>query len=118
MAPIWVSHLRKGDARLKTLLQEGEVLCHPFVVGELACGRIRNRKEILSLLHALPMGQTATHEEILHFIESNRLVGAGLGLIDVQLLAAALLSKSPLWTSDRKLKAAATRLNVRYEIGK
>lgn len=111
---IWVSHLRKGDAHLKALLEDAEVLCHPFVIGELACGHIRNRGEILCLLHALPMAQTAADKEILHFIERNRLMGVGLGLIDVHLLAAALLSRAPLWTFDSKLKKAAAKLGVAH----
>lgn len=111
---IWVSHLRTGSSRLKALLENGEVLCHPFVVGELACGHIRNRTEILSLLQSLPTAAVAGHEEILHFIESHGLIGAGLGLVDVHLLAAAFLSRAPLWTSDRYLKAASARLDVHY----
>ena len=112
---IWVSHLRAGVTHLNALLYEGEVLCHPFIVGELACGHIRNRTEVLSLLQTLPMATVAGYEEILPFIESHRLMGAGLGLIDVHLLAAAFLSRSPLWTSDKSLKAASIRLNIDYK---
>lgn len=111
---IWVAHLRTGSSRLKTLLENGEVLCHPFVVGELACGHIRNRTEILSLLQSLPMAEVAGQDEALQFIESHRLMGVGLGLIDVHLLAAAFLSRSPVWTSDKYLKAASVRLDVSY----
>jgi len=111
---VWVSHLRKGEPHLRLLLRDAEVLCHPFVIGELACGNIRNREEILSLLEVLPMARTAANEEILYFIESNQLMGAGLGLIDVHLLAGALLSRTPLWTSDRNLKKAATKLNIHH----
>ena len=112
---IWVSHLRLGSAHLKALLEDGEVLCHPFVIGELACGQIKNRREILSLLEALPMATTAEHEEVLQFIESHDLMGTGLGLVDVHLLASALLSKTPLWTLDKHLKAASERLSVVYK---
>ena len=112
---IWVSHLRTGGTYLKTLLQDGEVLCHPFIVGELACGHIRNRTEILSLLQTLPMAKVAGHEEILQFIGSHRLMGVSLGLIDVHLLAAAFLSRASLWTSDKHLKAASVRLNIDYK---
>jgi predicted nucleic acid-binding protein len=109
---IWVSHFRKGNPHLALLLSNGEVACHPFVLGELACGNIRNREEILSLLQALPMAETAGHNEILHFIEHNQLMGKGLGYIDVHLLASAMLTKIPLWTSDRSLKAASSELGV------
>ena len=112
---IWVSHLRKGNPHLEALLMNGEVVCHLFIIGELACGHIKNRKEILSLLQALPMAKTGEFEEVLQFIEHNRLMGKGLGFIDVHLLASALLTKIPLWTSDRKLKAASSELNVFYK---
>ena len=112
---IWVSYLRTGDSHLKALLNDGKVLCHPFVVGELACGYIKTRAEVLSLLQALPMAEMAEQEEILQFIEIQRLMGAGLGLLDVHLLAAAILSRAKLWTLDRYLKAASARLNIDYK---
>ncbi|NQT74183.1 MAG: PIN domain-containing protein [Chloroflexi bacterium] len=112
---IWVSHLRTGDTHLKSILQNGEVVCHPFIIGELACGNIKNRNEVIALLQALPTVKTADHEEILSFIESHHLMGTGLGLIDVHLLASALLSKVPLWTADKHLKAASTKLNINYK---
>jgi hypothetical protein len=112
---IWVAHLRTGNAHMSALLHQGNVLSHPFIIGELACGRIRNRDEILSLLHALPQARTATDSEVLQFIQVHRLMGAGLGLVDVHLLASARLSSASLWTSDRRLGAAARRLGVRYE---
>ena len=70
---VWVAHFRKGNARLEDLLNEGRVICHPAVIGEFACGNLRNRAEILSLLHALPEAIEATHEEVRYFIESNEL---------------------------------------------
>lgn len=111
---IWVSHLRKGNARLKTLLEKAEVVCHPFIIGELACGNIKNRTEILSSLQALPMASIAKHEEVLRLIESHNLMGSGLGLIDVHLLAAALLTRAPLWTADKRLRAASAELSIAY----
>jgi predicted nucleic acid-binding protein len=111
---IWVSHFRMGNSHLATLLNNGEVVCHPFVVGELACGNMKNRKEILSLLQTLQMAEMAGHQEVLHFIEYNQLMGKGLGYIDVHLLASALLTKIPLWTSDKKLKAASAELGLSY----
>lgn len=111
---IWVSHLRKGNAHLKTLLEKAEVVCHPFIIGELACGNIKNRTEILSSLQALPMASIAKHEEVLRLIESHNLMGSGLGLIDVHLLAAALLTRAPLWTADKRLRAASAELSIAY----
>ncbi|UCC41273.1 MAG: type II toxin-antitoxin system VapC family toxin [Candidatus Aminicenantes bacterium] len=111
---IWVSHFRYGNPRLEELLLEGEVICHPFIIGELACGNLKNRQEILSLLKALPTAKTADHKEILYFIEKHRLMGIGLGYVDAHLLASALLSTIPLWTKDENLKRAALKLKVSY----
>ena len=112
---VWVSHFKKVDSLLVHLLVNGEVACHPFVIGELACGRIKNRNEILSLLKALPVVQVAEHGEILQFIEANGLMGMGIGLVDVHLLASALLNGAPLWTYDKKLRSAASKLKVFYK---
>jgi predicted nucleic acid-binding protein len=109
---VWVSHLRKGSSRLQALLLDGTVVCHPFIIGELACGKIKNRTEILSLLQALPMLEVIEHSELLLFIERNRLMGIGLGLVDVHLLAAAMLAGISLWTYDRKLQQASAKLNI------
>jgi len=107
---VWVDHLRKGEEELETLLNEGLVLSHPFVIGELACGNLKNRDEILSLLEALPKTGVASHEEVLHLVAERKLYGKGLGWIDMHLLAAALLSQSPLWTRDKTLASVAREL--------
>ena len=84
---VWIDHLRKGNKRLATLLDKGGVCCHRFVIGELACGTLRNRDELLGLLGALPAVQIAEHEEVLNFIDERKLAGRGLGWIDMHLLA-------------------------------
>jgi predicted nucleic acid-binding protein len=112
---VWVSHFRFGEDRLKILLDEEKVACHPFVIGELACGSIKKREEILSLLFALPLVETTTQEEVLVFIERNKMMGKGLGLVDMNLLSSAVLSGSPLWTFDKSLARAAARLKVGKE---
>jgi len=111
---VWIDHLRKGNPHLKVVLEEGEVMCHPFVLGELACGNLKNRDEVLSLLESLPAAKTAEDQEILAFIEFHSLMGHGLGLVDVHLLASALLSNVSLWTADRRLREAAGMLNLQY----
>src|SRR3972149_702348 len=93
---VWVAHLRYGDTSLETLLDEAHVLCHPFIVGELACGNLSNREEILSLLQALPMAVYAEHDEVMAFIENYSLMGKGLGYLDMHLLSSAILTKVPL----------------------
>lgn len=111
---VWVSHLREGEPNLEQLLNDGEVTCHPFIVGELACGNLKNRREILSLLQLLPPATQATPEEILQFIDQYHLMGKGLGYIDVHLSASAVLSGVPMWTYDKRLNQANEELGIRY----
>lgn len=107
---IWVHHLRHGNNELRKLLDSGEVLCHPFIIGELACGTMKNRAQVLDLLKALPEALVAEHGEVMQFLEEKRLYGHGLGWIDLHLLAAASLNRASLWTMDRALKRAADQL--------
>jgi predicted nucleic acid-binding protein len=111
---VWVDHLRRGNPGLIELLSDVKVVCHPFIVGELACGNLRNRLEILSLLQSLPTAPEIDHEDLLQFIERHRLMGRGLGLIDVHLLASAQVAAIPLWTRDRRLNQAAAALDAAY----
>jgi predicted nucleic acid-binding protein len=113
---VWVEHLRSGNATLADELGAGRVLAHPFVIGELACGNLRNRREVLDLLSKLPSVPTATHTEALAFLERRALMGRGIGFIDVHLLAsAALAAPARLWTRDRRLAALAAELELAYE---
>lgn len=109
---VWAEHLRRGNRTLQQLLREGQVWCHPFVIGELACGTMRNRGAILELLQKLPSAPVADHAEVLSLIESRRLMGRGLGWVDAHLLAGALLSATQLWTLDSPLREAAHALNL------
>ena len=111
---IWVTHLSKGSFHLEKLLLDAEVLCHPFIIGELACGTIKNRKEILTLLGSLPMAPTIDLNEFLFYINRYKLMGTGIGFVDVHLLASAQLQETPLWTSDKRLKSVAVKLNIFY----
>lgn len=112
---VWVSYLHSGNSMLERLLNDGEAACHPFIIGELACGNIKNRTEILSLLKALPKVNLLDNDEVLLFIERNNLIGKGLGLIDIHLLACAILSEAALWTSDVKLKHEAHKSGVDFK---
>ena len=111
---VWISHFREGNALLINLLNECSVICHPFIVGELACGHLKNRSEILLLLQTLPMSVQAEYEEVLIFIDKNQLMGNGLGYIDIHLLASAVLTRIPIWTFDKKLCAIATKLSLSF----
>jgi predicted nucleic acid-binding protein len=109
---VWVSHLRDGNPELERLLNSGEVLCHPFIIGELACGHLKNRAEILALLKLLPQALLAEHREVLNFIESNHLAGKGLGYIDLHLAASSILTGVSMWTSDKKLDQVNKELSI------
>ncbi len=111
---VWVAYLRDGNIGLETLLNEGHVVCHPFIIGELACGNLRNRSGILRLLQTLSMVVHAEHNEVMGLIETRSLMGRGLGYIDMHLLASAILTEVPLWTLDRKLDEAASKLGRNY----
>ncbi len=109
---VWVSHCRNGNERLASILELGEVAVHPLIIGELACGKLPRRTETLALLRDLPPAAVAGHEEILRFIEAERLMGLGLGYVGVALLASARLSTIPLWTLDVPLRKVASNLGV------
>lgn len=109
---VWIEHFRRGDPNLSALLDGSRVMCHELVIGELACGNLRRRGELLSLINRLPQATRVTHEEAIAFLEARRLMGLGLGWIDVHLLASAILDGVPLWTLDRPLATAAAALGV------
>jgi len=113
---IWVDHLRRGDDGLASALDQAQVLVHPFVVGELACGNLHNREAVLGLLLRLPQAPVATDREFLHFIERRRLMGRGIGYVDAHLLAAvALEGPARLWTRDSRLAAVARDLGCCFD---
>ena len=110
---VWIDHLRRGDAELAAALTRGEVLTHSFVVGELACGNLRNRREILELLANLPLVPSARDAEVLRLIDSHKLMGCGIGYVDAHLLAAtAIHGTARLWTRDRPLGAIASKMKL------
>ena len=104
---VWIDHFRKGSSLLAEFLSEASVLIHPFVIGELACGNLKNRTRILGDLQALRSAVSAAHEEVLRLIEDRKLWGLGIGWTDGHLLASALLSNCRLWTLDERLDRAA-----------
>ncbi len=94
---------------------DAEVMCHPFIIGELACGNLKNRGEVISLLQALPSAPTIEFDEFLFFVDRNHLMGKGIGFVDVHLLASAQLIGVPLWTADKRLKSAADQLALTFK---
>ncbi len=109
---VWIDHLRRTCPRLVARLNQGAVVIHPYVVGELACGNLRNREEILRLLQALPENPVVEHEEALLLLETEKLQGRGLGWIDIHLLASARLQNVTLWSLDKALVAAAEKMGI------
>lgn len=110
---VWINHFRVGDPKLAALLQDGYVLTHPWVIGELALGQLSQRTEILGLLHNLAQANVATDAEVLKLIESRHLFGLGIGYVDAQLLAATMLTAGAgLWTRDKRLAAVAAEFGL------
>jgi len=108
---VWIEHLNSGKGSLNQLLESGEVGTHPFVIGELACGSIKNRREILHLLDVLPAFPLASNSEVRDLIESRRLYSKGIGWVDAHLIAAVLLSPhSKLLTKDKRLGFVADEI--------
>jgi len=113
---IWIDHLRSGDPRLTELLDHSQIMAHPFVIGELACGNLRNRDKILGLLNDLPQSPLASTTEALLFIERNQLMGLGVGYIDIHLLAATALAENALlWTGDKRLNQVACKMKLAFD---
>lgn len=109
---VWVDHLSRRNTALAELLESGEAFVHSYVVGELVCGNLKERDKVLALLRALPRAPMAEHEEVLEFVARHRLMGLGLGWVDMHLLASAALLRSPLWSLDRRLSAVARQLHL------
>jgi predicted nucleic acid-binding protein len=110
---VWIDHLRHGDPALAASLEDAQIVVHPYVVGELALGSLKNRATLLKLLSDLPQALVASHSEILELIERRSLFGLGLGYVDAHLIASALLSAGTrLWTRDRRLHEAALSLGL------
>ena len=113
---VWVDHLRSGDARLAAQLDAASVAMHPMVLGELACGNLKDRQTLLTLWRHLPQLPAATDAEALFFLERNRLWGRGIGYIDLHLLAAVSLNlEVKLWTRDKRLLGTAQQFGLAHE---
>ena len=112
---VWVDHFRNGNSHLQALLSSGQVLCHPYVILELACGTPPHRREVLEHLGNLPCATVATHTELLTFIQAHKIYGRGCGMVDVALLAGTILSPAVrLWTADKRLHALAAEFNCAF----
>jgi predicted nucleic acid-binding protein len=111
---IWIDHFRSPNLELMLLLDGEQIWCHPAVIGELACGNLADRAGKLTLMRNLDRAPVADHLEVLGFLDTHRLMGRGIGYIDVQLLTSAAMQPGLLWTRDRRLKQAAESLGLSY----
>ncbi len=114
---VWIDHFRSGDTQLSTLLDHGMVQTHDFIIGEIACGNLKNRQQTLYLLSCLPRCTATSPEETLFFIERHGLMGRGIGYVDASILASAVLVQANLWSRDKRLMALATELGCAYSSG-
>lgn len=113
---VWVDHLRRTDAAMVRQLEAGNVAVHPLVIGEIACGVLPRRVQILTLLHELPGVAVASNTEALGFIEWQGLAGKGIGYVDVHLLASTMMTAgTTLWTRDKRLSAVASDLRLVHD---
>ncbi len=114
---VWVQHLRSGDSALVQLLQADKVLMHDMIVGELACGSLKNRADTLQTLQSLRSIRAADHAEVMAMLDQHQLFSAGIGYVDIHLLTAAQLSPHAcLYTLDKRLHALAQRLNLAFDV--
>ena len=111
---VWVAHFRESVPLLSELLNENRVLMHPSVIGELACGTLPRRSDVLRWLRRIPMAEVANDNEVLTLIDEKHLWGTGIGWVDTHLLASGLITGSEVWTRDERLRAAAKRLRLAF----
>jgi predicted nucleic acid-binding protein len=110
---VWIDHLRSGNRELQRLLEQGQIVIHPFVIAELALGSLRGRTKTLALLDLLPQVQVAQSNEVRLTIEARRLYNLGIGLIDADLIASVLINPSTLlWTRDKRLRKVAASFGL------
>ena len=112
---VWIDHFHKKDHSLIKLLEDGLFYTHYFIIGELACGNLKNRDEILILLQSLPKVRVAEHDEVMYFLNHHKIFGKGLGYIDAHLLASCFLDNKLIFTRDKHLEQIAKEFNIIYE---
>ncbi len=111
---VWIDHFRRNNSALQAILLDGKVACHQLIIGELVCGNFKNRTEIIELLRALPQIPQVSFDEYLYFVEKRNLFGKGIGYVDIHLLASAVMTKTKIWTLDKRLQNQAVSLSMNY----
>ncbi|WP_420606261.1 type II toxin-antitoxin system VapC family toxin [Novosphingopyxis sp.] len=113
---VWIDHFRSANERFSNRLGASQILCHPFVIGELALGSLASRETKLAAMSRLRMLTKSSDEEVMAMVERRRLWNRGIGLVDAHLLASVLISQNTeLWTFDRRLEVVAREANVSFE---
>jgi len=113
---VWIDFLRSGNPKLENLLNSNRVVMHPMIIGELACGNLKNRQSLFNLWNSLTTLTQASHKEVLYFIEHQQLMGKGIGYVDSHLLASVVLATNVrLWTFDKRLAEVASSLNLNHK---
>ena len=114
---VWVHHFRLEEPRLAGLLTRLRLLIHPFVIGKLALGNLRDRSVTLAFLRALPSAPIADHAAVLALVEEAELFGRGIGYVDAHLLTSLRLIPGPtLGPRDNRRRAAADDLGLAADI--
>jgi predicted nucleic acid-binding protein len=110
---IWMDHFRQKNSELIDLARGKAILCHPFVVGEIAMSSFAQREIILSDLSDLPQAIVAFDDDVQKFVTRHKLFSLGIGYIDAHLLVSAQLTPGThFWTKDKRLLAAAEKLGL------
>jgi predicted nucleic acid-binding protein len=112
---VWVKHFRDRNPLLAAMLEDGEVWCHPIVIGELTMGTLKNRQQTVFDLSQLSRPPLASFSETRQMVESRRLWGRGIQWNDARILASSVLGEIPLWTFDLRLKEIARELGVAFD---
>jgi len=114
---VWIDHFREPDSLLSELIEDQRVLIHPLVIGELAMGDLTPRDATLHRLSRLEPAHMARHADVLRLVQTQRLYAIGLAFVDAHLLASARITPdSSLWTRDKRLRAAAERLDLAADL--
>jgi len=111
---VWIKHFRSPNESLVSLLSDNQVVIHEFIIGELACGQLKFRSEILGLLQSLPLLPTSSHDEVLYMINKRKLYASGIGWVDSHLVASTLVANNRIWSFDKSLISIAEKLNISF----
>ena len=112
---VWIDHTRENNDHLFELFEEGEILVHPFMIGEVALGSLRDHDKIIASLLEMPSSRVASDTEVLSLIRNRFLAGSGIGYVDAHLLASTRLTpETLLWTRDKRLRRVAEAMGVAY----